>query len=49
MEEPGGDFLPAAPDDQTIAALKACGEQISRKFGHGSSDGTAYPAARRQR
>jgi IclR family KDG regulon transcriptional repressor len=40
-------FLPAVPDDQTIAALKTCCEQISRRFGHGNSE-VAQPA-RRQR
>ena len=40
-------FLPAAPDDQMIAALKYCCEQISRRFGHGSGESTPYPAARK--
>ncbi|MDB5580554.1 MAG: hypothetical protein JWR80_5730 [Bradyrhizobium sp.] len=28
-------FLPERPEAETIAALKACGQQISRKLGHG--------------
>ena len=33
-------FLPAAADQATIAALKSCGRQISRKLGHGGSSST---------
>ena len=42
-------FLPATPGDQIIAALKSCGEQISRKFGHSSSGGSAAAMMRRPR
>ncbi|MDH7795990.1 MULTISPECIES: IclR family transcriptional regulator [unclassified Beijerinckia] len=37
-------FLPAEPDEQTVAALKECAEQISRRMGYGRA--STHPAPR---
>jgi DNA-binding IclR family transcriptional regulator len=41
-------FLPAAADQATIAALKSCGRQISRKLGHGGSSSAIDVTYRRR-
>ncbi|MDC7787492.1 IclR family transcriptional regulator [Rhodoplanes sp. TEM] len=38
-------YLPEAPDDETVAALKDYAQQISRRFGQGRGPGLTIPAA----
>lgn len=38
-------FLPAEPEDETIAALKDYAQQISRRFGQGRSPGLSVPVS----